>query len=296
MPLESEAVLQTAGPRRRLVCLVVSLVVLLATAPARADDERELVTLINHYREAPDRCEGPPGDPVGPLAPEARLARSLVTSAAQLQQVLGQQGYQAATAQVISVSGPGSVTAAMAAIQRRYCKALGDPQFAEIGVLRRGTTWQLILARPLLATDLGDWQAAGREVLRQVNQARDEARRCGDRVFPAAPPLAWNARLADTALAHSREMASKGYFSHTGRDGRQVDTRATTAGYAWRAIGENIAAGQGSVRQAVAGWLSSPGHCANLMRPDFTEMGAAYALAPASAGGIYWTQVFGRPR
>ncbi|MES2821109.1 MAG: CAP domain-containing protein [Pseudomonadota bacterium] len=296
MPVAPNAFFHAKRPRRRRVRIAVSLAVLLATATAQAGDEQELLTLINDYREAPDTCAGQPVEPVGPLAPEARLARSLVTSAAQLQGVLQGASYQAATAQVINVSGPGTVAAAMNAIKGRYCSALLDPQFAEIGVLRSAATWQLILARPLLAPDLGDWQAAGREVLRQVNQARGEARRCGDRTFQPAAPLGWNARLAAAALVHSREMAGKHYFSHTGQDGRQVDARATAAGYAWRAIGENIAAGQGSAQQAVAGWLSSPGHCANLMRPDFTEMGAAYALDPASPGAIYWTQVFGRPR
>jgi uncharacterized protein YkwD len=47
----------------------------------------------------------------------------------------------------------------------------------------------------------------------------------------------------------------------------------------------------------VAGWLSSPGHCANLMNPRYTEMGAAYGLNSARKSTYpYWTQVFGAPR
>jgi uncharacterized protein YkwD len=46
----------------------------------------------------------------------------------------------------------------------------------------------------------------------------------------------------------------------------------------------------------VGGWLTSPGHCANIMNRDFTEMGAAYAINPGrERGRVYWTQVFGRP-
>lgn len=55
---------------------------------------------------------------------------------------------------------------------------------------------------------------------------------------------------------------------------------------------ENIAAGQGSARQVMAGWLASPGHCANIMNGSFTEMAAAYAIDRSSAATIYWTQVF----
>ncbi|MGO1693891.1 MAG: CAP domain-containing protein [Marinobacter sp.] len=56
------------------------------------------------------------------------------------------------------------------------------------------------------------------------------------------------------------------------------------------------AAGQNSVDQVVDGWLSSPGHCANIMRVEFTEMGAARIEAPGSKYSPVWTQVFARPR
>jgi uncharacterized protein YkwD len=148
----------------------------------------------------------------------------------------------------------------------------------------------------LLADDLGDWQAAGRQVLALVNEARGTARRCGAEQLPAAPPLAWHPALGAAALAHSRDMANRNAFSHEGGDGSRVGDRARRAGYDWRRVGENIATGQGAPDQVVAGWLSSPSHCANLMNRAFTEMGAAYALNPASDTAIYWTQVLGTPR
>jgi uncharacterized protein YkwD len=86
-------------------------------------------------------------------------------------------------------------------------------------------------------------------------------------------------------------------MAHTGTDGSEAGTRAARAGYSWRLIGENIAAGQNSAQEAVAGWLESPGHCANLMNPSFTEMGAGYDISRARMPGFaYWTQVFGVPR
>lgn len=48
--------------------------------------------------------------------------------------------------------------------------------------------------------------------------------------------------------------------------------------------------------KVVDGWLASPGHCATLMNPDFTELGAAYAVDPKSDAGIYWTGLFGSPQ
>jgi uncharacterized protein YkwD len=134
---------------------------------------------------------------------------------------------------------------------------------------------------------------AGNSILAAVNAARANARSCGEQNYPAAPALAWNASLADAALAHSRDMAAQRYLSHQGKDGRDVADRAAQAGYRWLRIGENVAVGQETPEDAVAGWLASPGHCANIMSAGFTEMGAAYGVNQARA---YWTQVLAAPR
>jgi uncharacterized protein YkwD len=51
-----------------------------------------------------------------------------------------------------------------------------------------------------------------------------------------------------------------------------------------------------SADRAVQGWLDSPGHCANIMAPNYGEMGAAFAVNPQSKPGVYWVQVFGAGR
>jgi len=90
-------------------------------------------------------------------------------------------------------------------------------------------------------------------------------------------------------------MAYGNYFAHKDPDGDMPADRAWAAGYRGRQIGENIAAGQGSPGKAMAGWLASPGHCANLMNPMFTQVGAAYATDARSDEGVYWTMLFGAP-
>ena len=171
-----------------------------------------------------------------------------------------------------------------------------SPQFSDIGISREGNTWRIVLARPLLSPELRDWREAGKEILKLSNAVRTQARTCGARHFSPAPPLRWNEKLAAAALAHSRDMATRNYFSHVGQDGSAVGDRAAREGYRWSRIGENIATGQGSPEQVVAGWLASPHHCANIMEPGFTEMGAAYFVNPKSDTIIYWSQVFGTPR
>ena len=47
---------------------------------------------------------------------------------------------------------------------------------------------------------------------------------------------------------------------------------------------------------AVAGWIKSPGHCANLMNGGYSEMAVAYAVDARSSMGVYWVQQFGTPR
>jgi uncharacterized protein YkwD len=91
-------------------------------------------------------------------------------------------------------------------------------------------------------------------------------------------------------------MATANYFSHTGRDGRSPSQRVNAAGYTAQAVGENIAAGYGSMAAVVDGWMGSEGHCANLMSASYSQMGLACARGSASQYGIYWTQVLARPR
>ena len=91
-------------------------------------------------------------------------------------------------------------------------------------------------------------------------------------------------------------MGDIDFFSHTGSDGLQASDRVTNAGYQWRAMGENIAAGQRYMAEVISGWLDSPGHCENIMSPAFTELGAGVYFVDGSSYPIYWTQVFARPR
>ena len=129
------------------------------------------------------------------------------------------------------------------------------------------------------------------EFTRLITTARALARECGNDRFPAAGPVYWNDQLAEAAHAHSRDMATNDFFNHTGSDGSNVGARIGKTGYQARTWGENIAAGYPSVGSVVEGWLESPGHCANIMNPSFTEIGAASAERTGTAYGIYWTLV-----
>ncbi len=268
-----------------------------APLSARAVGTDELVSLINAFREQPRDCSGGSAPPPQPLAPSPALARAHPSAHGDdLARALAAAGYRASTATTVLISGAGDAQRAAALLRSRYCSSLRDRRFSEIGVAHTGDTWRINLARPLLPANLADWREAAKKVLQLTNQARAQSRQCGDRHFDATSPLAWNDALAAAALVHSRDMAKRDYFSHADPAGDTAAQRTTRQGYRWRTVSENIAAGLAAPEQVVAGWLASPGHCANIMSADYAEMGAAYATRTRSAMGIYWTQVFGRQR
>ena len=97
------------------------------------------------------------------------------------------------------------------------------------------------------------------EVLMLTNEARSEARRCGQYgMFPAVPPVFPNELLRCAARLHSLDMVERGYFDHADPEGVGPDVRTTDTGYPWVAVGENIAAGSNTPRKVVDGWIDSP--------------------------------------
>jgi uncharacterized protein YkwD len=265
---------------------------LLFAANAVASDESQLIESINVYRSQLQRCGGQVSSELPPLAADPRLVLS-ATSMVNLQQAMATAGYPMKNVQAISLSGPTDAQKAMKAIQESFCQIVLDPQFVDIGVSRQDREWRITLARPLLSARLGDWQAEGQKLLAELNFARSQQRQCGTQSFSATTPLTWNATLGTAAEAQSRSMANNNYFDHKDRDGRTPGDRAELAGYNFQQIGENISAGQDTAHKVVEGWLASPGHCANLMNPQFRDVGAAYATDPKSDAGIYWTVMFG---
>ena len=126
-----------------------------------------------------------------------------------------------------------------------------------------------------------------KEMLTQVNNARSQARSCGTVDYKATAALSWNCTLENVAYKHSRDMGKRNVFSHTESDGLSVGDRVKNAGYDWSAVGENIAAGQNTIDAVMNVWLKSPGHCANIMSPSYTEIGAASYIVSGSDYPIY---------
>lgn len=132
------------------------------------------------------------------------------------------------------------------------------------------------------------------QVLVLVNQARTGGATCDGVAMPAVPALTMNAQLRAAARAHSADMATQDYFSHVGQDGRTFAQRIVDSGFSGgfpRA--ENIAAGRATAAQVMEQWMTSPGHCRNIMGAGYRSIGVGYATSAASTYRHYWTQDFG---
>jgi uncharacterized protein YkwD len=241
-------------------------------------------------------CAGFAG-PRAALRHDARLSATAARAAegTGLDEALRESRYRAPRSTMIMLKGYKGAQAMTQGAVSHSCATVMDPDFREFGFHVRGSETWIALAVPFtppLAEQANELEA---RVISLVNDARSLSRRCGDRLLTAAPPVRANTRLRSAAAAHASDMAERSFFSHTGSDGSLVSERAKRSGYAWRSVGENIAAGQMQAETAMLGWLKSPSHCANLMQPSYTEMGLAFAVNPQSESGVYWVQVFGRP-
>jgi len=131
-------------------------------------------------------------------------------------------------------------------------------------------------------------------MLTLFNNARATDRQCGSISYSASEALTWNTALERAAVDHNNDMVDNNFFGHTGSDGLGVSDRITAQGYSWRAVGENIAAGQRTTTDAVAGWLASAGHCSNIMSPDYADVAVSCRIDDRADYGVYWTAIFAR--
>ena len=107
--------------------------------------------------------------------------------------------------------------------------------------------------------------------------------------------------LGRAATLKGRKVAACRQFSHTpcGTDPRAA---LRAVGYRYATMGENLFLGTWghvSPREAVAAWLQSPPHRANILRPGFRHLGAALVRAPGmrtEGDGALWITEFATPR
>jgi uncharacterized protein YkwD len=199
----------------------------------------------------------------------------------------------AASLRLVGIRDDGGVAGAVA---RGSCVDLARPDVREIGIAWSGQGVFLVVAAPLPVPESHDRARIEHEILARVNAARAAPRHCGAKLYPAAAPVALSQLLSAIAAGHSATMGARDDLEHQDPDGSMPADRVRRGGYDARLVGENIASGVPTAAEVVAGWLASPGHCANIMDARFTEMGVAFSVAPRSSAAIYWTQLLAARR
>jgi uncharacterized protein YkwD len=146
------------------------------------------------------------------------------------------------------------------------------------------------------------------KLLDAINKERSQSKTCGNKgIFPSVPDLTWSHELYASALEHVADLAYSNTFSHNG-SGTEYDLtgngrpskfyeRIVANGYAnYFSVGENIAGGQRSLEEVMKAWMASPGHCVNIMKSTYTEVGVAIVIKDDSTYQVYWGQNFGSKR
>ncbi len=137
----------------------------------------------------------------------------------------------------------------------------------------------IIPGQKLTIPNINDVKKLESEVVRLVNIER--AKR-------GLAPLKENWELSRVARYKSADMKNKGYFSHQSPTYGSPFNMMENFGFKFYTAGENIAMGQRTPQEVMNAWMNSQGHRANILKPDFKEIGVGLA----KDGTIYWTQMF----
>ena len=148
----------------------------------------------------------------------------------------------------------------------------------------------ILLFFAIISIDLSAQKIDKNLMLQEVNKFRSKRCKCGAKKYKSAPKLIWDAKLEQAAKRHAEDMCKVKKLNHTGSDKSTVAMRVTDENFIWTLVGENIAEGYPDVITVVDGWMNSPGHCKNIMNPEFTHIGAA-----VRRDGKYWVQVLATP-
>jgi uncharacterized protein YkwD len=119
-----------------------------------------------------------------------------------------------------------------------------------------------------------------------------------ERIKQKLPPLRYSPVLSKVGRAHAENMAKQAKMAHV-LDGKDQFDRIKGAGYRYRFAGENVARGTLTMEEMIAGLMKSKGHRANILKPEYTELGIGLARGgkgPDDNDIIYYAQEFASPR
>lgn len=104
-----------------------------------------------------------------------------------------------------------------------------------------------------------------------------------------------NEKLNQAAMAKAENMVQNNYFDHTSPSGITPWFWFLKAGYNYKYAGENLAIGFYESEEVFNAWLNSPSHKANIINPNYTEVGTAVLSGFGGSNSIVVVQEFGSP-
>ncbi len=144
-----------------------------------------------------------------------------------------------------------------------------------------------ILSVCLVLVQLGSTSAQAQSSVKDVTASAAAALNA-ERAKKGRAAVAPNKALANMAVAHARDMAKNGFFSHTSSNGGGIKQRSRAAGYRYCSINENLAKGYGDLAKVIEQWRGSPAHSKNMYSRKVREFGLA------RGPGNTWVLVMGR--
>ncbi len=114
-----------------------------------------------------------------------------------------------------------------------------------------------------------------------------------DRQDRGLKALTDNAILDQAAQKKAQDMVAKNYFAHISPKGITPWFWFLQAGYNYKYAGENLAVGFVDSQEVFNAWLNSPGHKANLVNPNYKDVGTAIVPGFGANNAMVVVQVFG---
>lgn len=137
----------------------------------------------------------------------------------------------------------------------------------------------IIPGQKLSVPNIDDIKRVENEVVRLCNIERSKR---------GVAPLTANWQLSRVARYKAQDMRDKNYFNHYSPTYGSPFDMMKKFGLSFYQAGENIAMGQRTPQEVVSSWMNSTGHRANILNPNFKEIGVGFA----KDGSCYWSQMF----
>lgn len=110
-----------------------------------------------------------------------------------------------------------------------------------------------------------------------------------DRAKNGLKPLKLNSQLTSLGEKYAKDMIQRNFFSHTNPEGLSPFDRMKNAGITYSYAGENLAINT-NVNTAETAFMNSSGHRANILSPNYTDVGLGVAYD--AKGSAYVVQEF----